>query len=81
MERIEQTGQSVIDNLRQMFENGDLKAYSVMQCKNCEDTGFEYTKECRPNGTWYTSVIKNDHCCNYWTRRLKNDVGQGRKQL
>lgn len=40
MERIEQTGQSVIDNLRQMFENGDLKAYSVIQCKNCmEEAG------------------------------------------
>lgn len=50
-------------------------------CHVCLDTGFTYHRECRPNGRWYDGVKKSTTCCKYWTRRLQNDVGQGRKQL
>jgi len=81
MERIEMTGRQVLENLRQMFEDGDLESRNFSQCPNCLDTGFERVRYCQPNGKWYEGVIKAVHCCNYWSRRLQNDIGQGRKQL
>lgn len=56
-----------------------LIATAGAMCTTCLDTGFTYHRECRPNGKWYDGVVKSTECCNYWPRRLQNDIGQGRK--